>query len=83
MYTWNGMKGVRTAASRNGVVRLIQVPPKVVHGFPVAVDHEDRRRLTEPLLRLRLATGMCHVLPHSSGRFDWHRAVQRLASALS
>jgi hypothetical protein len=29
MYTRNGMKEVRTAASRNGVVRLIQVPPKV------------------------------------------------------
>jgi hypothetical protein len=28
MYTRNGMKGDRTAASRNGGVRLIQVPPK-------------------------------------------------------
>jgi hypothetical protein len=26
---------------------------------------------------------MCHVLPHPSARFDWHKASRRLASALS
>jgi hypothetical protein len=32
---------------------------------------------------MRPATGLCHLVPHPPGGFDWHMAGRRLASAIS
>jgi hypothetical protein len=49
---------------------------------PAAVDHEDLRRHTVPLLTPRLSTYPIRLVPLPLGGFDIHRAGRRIAIAI-
>jgi hypothetical protein len=58
-----------------------QNPPCVA--LSAAVDPDDLRRLTVPLLGLRLSSGLVRVMCHPDGRFDIHVAIHCPASTIT